>query len=297
MKRSPLKTPRDVMVVIGVLCAGLPFASFKLCCALGTVLWEQAGGREFDAWHLSTIAVMTILAVPAGYAFGRLFCWLVASEGPRWGIAICLPLLAWWVAFPWPETVGALESLGLGRLVGFLSITQVQVGALLFWFPFLSGLLWGSPEAVDSPAPVGGEDVSAGARGASPAGARFGWIAAVGAGCVFPLGALLSALATRHADLLLDRALGSLVAVGVGLVAGRLSSFGWSPRIRLLQALPSLLLAVWPLMSPSHGPLVPGTWLNSRNCDVGTFWGPALASYLMAMALALGRNSGRRSRR
>jgi len=267
--------PRDIRTIILIVCALMPVAAQKMCADVAEVFSRQAGGRVCDAWCVATTVVAAVLALPAGYMFGRLFRWVISFGTSRHGILAAIPVTLWWMSRPWPETVRLVEHLGLSSMVGLLFLTESPVGLLyLFWLPFLGGLLWGSGGAT---------------RGPDLVGSRYQWLVSLGIGLLPIVTALATARVAGHGDAVTSRSLAAIVALGAGFLLGGLPAFRWCPRHTVLHLAPILLLVAWVVFSPTHQSLIPAPMMNNSNCDRTIFWGPVLTGYMVSLSVLTGR--------
>jgi len=270
--------PRDIRTIILIVCALMPVAARQMCADVAEVFSRQAGGRVCDAWCVATIVVAAVLALPAGYMFGRLFRWVISFGTSQHGILSAIPVTLWWISRPWPETVRLVERLGLSSMVGLLFLTQSPVGLLYsFWFPFFGGLLWGSRGAT---------------RGPDLVDSRHQWLVSLGIGLLPIVSALATATVAGHADAVTSRVLAAIVALGAGFLLGGLLAFRWRPRHTVLHLAPILLLVVWVVFSPTHQSLIPAPIMNSHNCGPSIFGGPVLTGYMVSLSVLTGRWRG-----
>jgi len=270
--------PRDIRTIILIVCALMPVAAREMCAHVAEVFSRQAGGRVCDAWCVATTVVGAVLALPAGYMFGRLFRWVISFGTSRHGILAAIPVTLWWLSRPWPETVRLVEHLGLSPIVGLLFLTQNPVGGVyLFWFPFFGGLLWGSGRAT---------------RGPDLVDSRYQWPASLGVGLLPVIAALATATVAGYADAVTSRVMAAIVALGAGFLLGGLPAFRWRPRHTVLHLAPILLLVAWVVFSPTHQSLIPGPMMNGRNCGPSIFGGPVLTGCMVSLSLLTGRWRG-----
>jgi len=269
--------PREITVMLIVVVAMLPLASFKFTTAIGWILDQQSGERVCDGWCVALLVVMTTLAFPLGYMYGRLARWLLSVAGSRWGMAAAIPTAWWWLTSPWPALTRALNEAGLGLLRRFSSLMMGPIGGVYtYWFPYFSGFVVGCQRAH---------------RDADARGGSVTWAVALFHAALPVVGVLASAFLYQRGQALTQRIAAAAAGLVIGGLMGILSDRRWLQQQTWLQAAPALFLAGWLIFSPSHLPLIPPQLLNSRNCSITSFWGPALVGYVLAMSYVSARRS------